>query len=67
MCENSQKLELLEAECRNYKEREANLKQLNDSIMLAFNDLTLEAEKNTKVSKKNFFFLIISFPKENCQ
>lgn len=56
MCENSHKLELLEAECRNYREREANLKHLNDSIMSAFNDLTLEAEKNTKVFKKLFFF-----------
>lgn len=49
MSQNIHKIELLEAQCKDYKEREANLKHLNESIMLALNDLTTEAEKNTKV------------------
>ena len=64
MTENAQKLELLEAQCREYQERENSLKLLNNSIMLALNDLSAENEKNARkqlnkelefVQKKNEF------------
>ena len=47
---NIQRLELLEAQCKDFKEREESLKLLNNSIMTALNELASEAEKNTKVS-----------------
>ena len=48
MTENTQKVELLEAQCREYQERENSLKLLNNSIMLALNDLSAESEKNAR-------------------
>lgn len=46
---NNQKIEILEAQCKDFKEREESLKNLNNSIMLALNDLTVETERNSKV------------------
>ena len=64
MTENTQKIELLEAQCREYQERENSLKLLNNSIMVALNELSAESEKNNRkqlnkeiefIRKKNEF------------
>ena len=48
MAENTQKIELLEKQCKEYRERENSLKLLNNSIMLALNDLSAQNEKNAR-------------------
>jgi len=58
MAQNYQKIEILEARCRDYQDREVSLKKLNNSIMLALNDLTAESEKNArKIANKEIDFL----------
>lgn len=59
MTENTVKIEILEAQCREYQERENSLKLLNNSIMLALNELSAESEKNARkqVNKEIEFIL----------
>lgn len=48
MTEKAQRIELLEAQCKELKERENQLKMLNNSIMQALNEVSSETEKSAR-------------------
>lgn len=53
-----QKIEFLEIQLKEINDRETNLKNLNNSIMTAFNDINRDRDIPTSVPL--FFFFIIS-------
>jgi len=62
-----QKIEFLEIQLREINDREANLKNLNNSIMTAFNDISKERDVPNSVPKATvlFFIKIIENPQRN--